>query len=508
MKENNIRINVIVNIIRTLALTLVSFLTFPYVCRVLGDSTLGLYTWCNTFVYYFLIIAKIGIPNLAIRECVKARNDKEKLSNIAQSFFLLQCVTTVLSFGLMCIFVFANKQLFDARSIIFLLSVNFLAGAFSFEWVFIALEKQLYMSIRSLIVLALSTILIISLVTSKDDIYIYCACTVGVTVVTTIINVFFIGKYISFKKTMPYNYKQYAKPLLTLFLISLFLALYNQTDEFILGYIDNTKAEVGSYSIAVKAIDIIIGIMSALSTVFIPRSAFYYQMEDKKYFHNSNRYAVNICLFIVLPAIVTMCFLSEPICALISGNADLTIISQEGGFNSAPLVLIILASMMLTYSISEMIYGQILLPQKKEKYYMFALGGGFILNLGLSLLFALLLFKNLHPSVSVAIATVLTDVLVCIYLVKISWKDSKSSIFCKNSIKLLIGNAIIALVSMIFILTPYKQWLFSICGNKEQALMIMLISVVLIDAIVYVGSLLLMKEDLVYSFVKKKPKEI
>ena len=120
--NTNIRTNVIVNLIRTLALTVLSFMTFPWVCRVLGDSQLGLYTWCNTFVYYFLVLAKIGLPNLALRECVKVRNDKEKLSNKAQGFFILQSITTVLSFGLMCSLVFSIPSLFDAKSIIFLLT--------------------------------------------------------------------------------------------------------------------------------------------------------------------------------------------------------------------------------------------------------------------------------------------------------------------------------------------------------------------------------------------------
>ena len=37
MNENT-RINVIVNIIRTLVLTLLSFITFPWICRYLGES--------------------------------------------------------------------------------------------------------------------------------------------------------------------------------------------------------------------------------------------------------------------------------------------------------------------------------------------------------------------------------------------------------------------------------------------------------------------------------------
>ena len=133
MKENT-RINVIVNIIRTLVLTLLSFITFPWICRYLGDSMVGAYTWANTFVAYFLILAKIGIPNLAVRECVKVRDDKEKLSNKVQGFFLLQLIATMVSFGLMSMVVFSVPALRESSALIFILSINFIVGAFSFEW--------------------------------------------------------------------------------------------------------------------------------------------------------------------------------------------------------------------------------------------------------------------------------------------------------------------------------------------------------------------------------------
>jgi len=504
MNHQNVRINVIVNIIRTIALTVLSFITFPYVCRVLGDQTLGLYSWCNTFVYYFLILAKIGIPNLAVRECVKVRNDKEKLSNVAQTFFLIQSVTTIISFAFMCSLIFTIPALRSSSSIILLLSLNFVSGAFSFEWIYIALEKQLYMSIRSLIVLALSAILIISLVTSKDDIYIYCLCTAGVTIITTICNVFYVTKYISFKKTMPWNFKKFLKPLSVLFLLSLFLALYNQTDQFILGFIDQSKAEVGAYSVGIKGIEIIIGIIAALSTVFIPRSAYYYELEDKSYFNRTNKYSINICLFIVLPAIVTMSVLSEPICALISGNLDLSLISTSGNYSSAPFVLIALCSMMITYSLGDIIYGQILLPMKKEKYYLYAISIGTIVNIGLSFLFGLVFFKN-QPALGVAIATSLTDLLVLLFLLFISWKYTKSAIFNKNSLKLLIANLIILVFTLIIrLVTPISNIFINNGVNKEASLILELVIMVIVDAIIYIGSLALLKEDLVSSLFRKK----
>ena len=508
--KNDTRINVIVNIVRTLVLTLLSFITFPWVCRYLGASAVGKYTWANTFVAYFLILAKIGIPNLAVRECVKVRDDKEKLSNKVQGFFLLQLIATVLSFGLMTAVVFSVPNLRSAEisPLIFILSINFIVGAFSFEWVFIALEKQFYMSVRSIVSLTLCAILIIAFVTNPDDVYIYAFIAVGVTIITTIANLFYVRKYISFRKTMPYSFKDYVKPLFVLCSLSLIISLYNQTDTFILGFIDSNKTEVASYSVGIKGIDIIIGIITALGTVFIPRAAYYYGKEDKRFFNNLTKYSINICLFIVLPAIVTMACLSQQICSLISGNFDYSS-SSTGGYVTAPMILIILCSMMLTYSLGDIIYGQILLPMKKEKYYLIAIGAGTLLNVGLSILLGWYLptvIKGLSPSVGVAIGTAVTDLLIIIFLVSLTWKWVKGAIFNLNTLKLFAANIIIVGVTLGLYFPLGMLWAKIGLSNTVTAIL-QIVSIVAVDAIIYLGFLALTKENLVFSFIRKSRKE-
>lgn len=493
------RTNVIINISRTLVLTILSFMTFPWVCRYLGSVQVGIYTWCNTFVLYFLVLAKIGIPNLAIRECVKVKDDKEKLSNKVQTFFIIQMITTLLSFGLMCTLVFSVPEFRNNNEIIFLLSINFLSGAFSFEWLFIALEKQFYMSVRSIAVLALSTLLIIIFVTNPSDIYIYALITASVTLVTTICNLIYSRKFITYKKTLPYNFKQYIKPLLVLFSITVIISFYNQTDTFILGFIDEGKGEVASYSVGVKGIDIIIGIITALSTVFIPRAAICYAQEDKKYFNRLNKYSVNICLFIVLPAIATMIMLASPITALISGNYDF---NESVGYVNAPAVLMILASMMVTYSISDIIYGQILLPMKKEKYYLYALLGGTLLNIALSIVFGAVVFKS-NPAIGVAVGTTVTDLFILVYLLAVSWKWINKALFNFNSLKILFATILVLMMTFI-IKDPLFNLVYGSGLSRATAYIIELVAVVLVDAIIYIGVLILLKEDLVSSFSRKR----
>ena len=485
-----------------MVLTFLSFITFPWVCRYLGEAQVGLYSWANTFVMYFLILAKIGIPNLAVRECVKVRDNKELLSNKAQTFFILQLIATLLSFVLMTSLVFTVPALREANTLIFILSINFLAGCFSFEWIFIALEKQFYMSVRSIVCLTLSSILTVIFIKSPSHLLLYAFIAVLVTVTTTIANLVYVTKFISLKKTMPYSFKEYAKPLVLLCSLSLLLSLYNQTDTFLLGLLDPSKVEVASYSVGVKGVDIIIGIVTALSTVFIPRAAYYYEKEDKRFFNNLTKYSINICLFIVLPAAITMACLAKPICGLISGS---NYANEQSGFGTAPTILITLAFMMLTYSIGDIIYGQILLPMKKEKFYMIAIGAGTVLNIALSLVLGGIVFKN-NPSIGVAIGTIITDVIIIIYLVIITWKWIKNAIFNVNSLKLLAGGAALTISSLLVVFFLNPVW-----GNLVNSINISyaleILSVVVIGAIIYLGILAILKEDLVYSFIRKKPKD-
>ena len=499
--EDRTRTNVIINIARTLVLTILSFITFPWVCRYLGSTSVGIYTWSNTFVLYFLVLAKIGIPNLAIRECVKVKDNKELLSNKVQTFFIIQLITTLLSFGLMTSLVFSVPDFTSSKEIIFLLSINFLSGAFSFEWLFIALEKQFYMSVRTIVVLALTTILIVSFVTTPGDIYIYALITASVTVFTSIANIIYSRKFISLKKTMSYSFKELIKPLLVLCSISLIISFYNQTDTFILGFIDNSKNEVASYSVGIKGIDVIIGVITALSTVFIPRAAICYAQEDKKYFNRLNKYSINICLFIVLPAIATMVALAKPITGLISGNTEF---KEELGYINAPVVLMILSSMMITYSISDIIYGQILLPMKKEKYYLYALLGGTILNIVFSIVFGKYVFTD-NPSIGVAIGTSLTDLFILVFLISVSWKWIKPAIFNLNSVKILSITIVIFLITF-FIKDPIYD-LVAPTKGASTAMIVQLVGIVALDAIIYLVSLAFLKEDLVSSFIRKKNKD-
>ena len=159
--------------------------------------------------------------------------------------------------------------------------------------------------------------------------------------------------------------------------------------------------------------------------------------------------------------------------------------------------------MMLTYSLGDDIYTEILIPMKREKVYLITMTIGVILNIGLSFLLALTAFKD-NPVIGVAIATGGTDFIILFYLLYETREYSLKAIFRLNNLKIVLVGAAIALLS--FFMAPIIENALPMQETWQRYLLGMII-VVLIDAVIYIAGLLLLKENLVSSFLPKRRRE-
>ena len=488
--HQTVRSNVIVNLIRTITMTILSFVTFPYVCRILGDQAFGLYSWAVSFVYYFLVIARISIPNIAVREIVKVKDDKKKLSQKVHEFFIIQAITTLLSFGLMCLILLTIPAFKGGltQTVVFILSLNFLTGVLSFEWLYTAFEKHTYMAIRSIIIATIVDIFIFAFIRHPEHLPLYAFFAVLTTILTVISNLVYLPSVVKLQKPTKLSFKQYIPTIGIMFVISIMAAIYDKTDTFILGLIDESKASVGSYAVGMKGVEIVIGVITALSTVFIPRATAYYEAKDARQFRNINIYAANIALFVTVPAVVLMICLSEPLTLLIGGTV---------GYKNSFMVLIALASLMVTFSICNIIYTQILIPMKREKTYLYTLTFGAVLNIIFSLLFGLVMFKE-NPAFGVALGTAITDALVLLVMFMLTWEHSKHILLSINNIKI-VGVSLLLIASTILL----NKYLKLSGKTVEETLLLKLIVIGLIDLAIYLVGCFITKEKLVRSFFKR-----
>ena len=179
--------------------------------------------------------------------------------------------------------------------------------------------------------------------------------------------------------------------------------------------------------------------------------------------------------------------LSTPITKIIAG---------QSGYAYADIVLIALASLMLTFSLSNIIYTQILIPLKKERFYLFSVLSAAVLNIGLSLLFGLVIFKE-RPAFGVALGTSITDALLLVTLFSLSWKESKHILLNVNNLKI-IGLGLVIGVAAYFV-SPLLINAFQ-NGMAIEIIYLLDILIVFVGAlIIYIVGLLLTKEKLTMS---------
>lgn len=496
MTRNQLRPNIVVNLIRTLTITLLSFISFPFASTALGDIAMGQYSWANTFVYFFLIIAKLGIPTVAIRECAKVRDNPEELSKKIQTYFFLQLITTIASYAVMTFLVFGlNDNIVDltSRPLVMLLSLNFLVGVFSFEWVYIALEKHFYIALRSVMTGSLGLLLIIMFVRNDRHLFTYAFLALFTTFSTVIANLLLLKREkISLLPKNKIVLKGAIKPLLIVFLITLIVTAYNQADSLILGYVDETKSLVGSYAVGVRGIEIVITIITSLSAVFIPRATMALKANNLKEFNFINNYSTNITFFIALPAVTMMIIMAPQIVGFIVSN---DIYWSPSAIDNAVWAIMLLASLMFTYSLSDNIYQQVLLPLGKERIYFYTMIGGLLLNLGLSILSVFTIFKD-QPLVGVSLATVLSDVLVLITLILQTREYVFKNIFTLNNLKIIIATILIGIFT--YFVTPLLN-----IANPLTLILVM----ILISGLIYLTILALLKEDIVADVFKRSKTE-
>ena len=308
------------------------------------------------------------------------------------------------------------------------------------------------------------------------------------TILTVVSNLIYLPFVVKLQKPRQLDFKQYLPTIGIMFAISIVAAVYDKTDTFILGLLDTSKAAVGSYAVGMKGVEIVIGVITALSTVFIPRATAYYNDNDERQFKNINIYASNICLFIVVPAIILMICLSKPLTLLIGG---------ENGYANSNMVLIALASLMLTFSVCNIIYTQILIPMKREKTYLFTLLFGASTNIAFSLLFGMVFWKE-NPAFGVALGTAITDALVLLIMFMLTWEHSRHILLSKNNLVIIGVSAL--LVASTILLNKYLTFTVS---DVETTMIVKIAVIFGIDLVIYLVGCFLAKEKLVRSFFKR-----
>lgn len=316
MASNSMKKNALLTVFKTTLSLLVPLITFPYVSRVLQVDAIGKYNFSSSIVSYFVLLAGLGVGTYAIREGAKIREDREKISQFVSEVVFINCISTILSYGILIFCLIAISKLHDYTWIILILSAQIIFTTYGRSWIYNIFEDFSYVTLIQVGFQILSIVLLFLLVHRPEDIYYYAMINVLSSTGANLLYGIHVRKYVDFRRVKLKNLSTHIYPILIIFSTSIATTIYVNSDMTILGWMVDDRC-VGLYSTAVKIYNIIKQVMVAVITVTVPRLTLYAGTEKFKPLFTKVH---NMLLFMALPAMTGLLFMSDNAVTLIAST--------------------------------------------------------------------------------------------------------------------------------------------------------------------------------------------
>lgn len=370
MKVKSVKENFIFNNLRILINFITPLITFTYSSRILGPEQIGKVDYGNSIITYFVLFATLGIPTYGIRAIAQTRDNKIQLSKIVAELSLISLISCLLN-TLICIFaIFLLPTIFNDRILFLILVPNIFLTVFNYEWFYVGIEDQTYITIRYVIIKIINIIALFVVIKTSNDYLKYALLIVVFNGLSSFLNFFRLQKYVEIVSLRSLNIIGHLKPILIIFGSSLAISIYSHLDVTMIGLISG-NLYVGYYAGANKIISMVLAVVTSLGSVMIPRLSNDLEKNDIKGYREHLEKSLNFILLIATPII----FGIEAV------GPDLIVLFAGEKYYAAGQTIRILSPIILIIGFAHYIGLQILYTNKKEKYYTIAVTVGAISNL-------------------------------------------------------------------------------------------------------------------------------
>lgn len=445
IRNKSLAKNSIYNVIYRLLNTVFPLIATVYSSHILLSSGVGKVTSAQNIVSYFTLIASLGIPTYGIKAIAVARQDKEKLSQTFWELFIINFISSVAS-SLCFVVMIENASFFKGETpLYFVAGVNLFANVLNVDWFYQGLEEYKYITLRSIVVKAISYALMFVFVRDSSDYIVYALLSSIALVGNYFFNAVRVWKYIT-PHFSGLHFSKHLKPIMFLLASTVAVEVYTLADTTMITFMCNDSA-VGMYDAASKITRVVRGVCTSACAVFLPRLSLYYCQNLLKEFKKLIEKGFKILLIFTIPAVIGIILIVDPAIVLLFGE------SFEGSMFPAQILSISIISVAL----SGFFGNQVLVTIGKEKTVMLSTMIGAVSNVCLN--------SILIPSMGIsgaAIASVITELGVAVfqmfdlkksYLPHVKWKFWLSVIVsivimtsCVLLIKVLVTNVIIKVV--------------------------------------------------------------
>lgn len=374
-RTNSISKNFLYNSILTSSNFIFPLLIYPYVSRVLGVEKIGVCEFTDSIINYFMLFSMMGINILGTREIAKVRDNKERLSEVFSSLFLLNLITTLAALFILLAAVLLVPQLQENLDLMCIGAFKVIFNFLLINWFYQGLEEFRYITLRSVFVKIAYLIAIFLCVKNQEDYGIYYLLSTLMFAGNAIINLIHSKKYIHLSFHFHVD-KHGLKSYLYLGVYLILCSMYTTFNVTFLGF-SCGNVQVGFYSTAYKIFTIALAFFSAFTTVALPRLSHYIvEGHIEKYKEMLNK--TTELLFLV----------SIPMIAFFMINAKETIWLIAGqGYEGAIIPMMIIMPVMFVVGYEQILVIQGLMPINKDKAVLFNSSIGCLVGISLNMIF-------------------------------------------------------------------------------------------------------------------------
>ncbi len=473
--KNILLLNFIMRMLRILIGGVFTFFLLKFSTNIFSPVEIGEIDYANTIILYISSIASLGINNYGIRETALVSNNKERLSYSTIELLLIIFITTLIGYIVLFLMIYGFGFFSNIKTLLLIMSINILLMNLGINWFYIGIEEQTFITIRFIIVRFVVAILLLLLVHDENDFILYVILYTSIEGGMGLLNILFLPKrinfWIDFRKL---NLRRHIRPLLTIFIGSISIIIYNQLNVVMLSsyYPDR----VAFFSIPNQVIYFIVVLVTLLVPVLMPKVV---QAINKRDYDVVDKYSVlslQYILFFSLPIIFYIMAMSKEITLMLSSESFL---DAKEPFRYFSITILLVA-------LNNFFGLQILYSYNKEKKYSLVIFITLIINIILNFLFIPVYREN-----GVVISTIFSELLKVLLLYFYCHRFiSRIKLFSFRFFKYFIASSIM-LVPIFFISTLDLTYTMNISLSF------------FIGGLFYLLTLYLIKEELILLCVNK-----
>ena len=373
-KQNkSLVLNAALNSLQSLLNLIFPLITFPYISRTLSVDGVGKYNFANSIISYFILLAGLGISVYAVREGAKLRDNREEFSQFASRIFTINIISTIISYIALFLVLILSTSLQKYNIAILIFSIQIFFTTLGVDCIYTIFEEYGYITARNIIFKIISAVLLFIFVRHRDDYLNYIIISVVASTGSYLLNFFHAKKFCDIKLVFKFDWKSYLTPIFTIFASTVAIKIYLASDVTMLGFLRN-EYTVGIYSTATKIYGIVNVMLSAVTTVTIPRLAMLMGQKRMDEYRKLLKQLINMVLIIILPGIMGLFMVSRDVILIIAGEKYLR----------ATLALQITCFAMLGSAMSTIFNQCALMPAKRERRTLVSSSTSALLNIGLN----------------------------------------------------------------------------------------------------------------------------